>query len=132
MESVIKQSHFSENDLSRQVVDVAYYVHQQMGVGLLESVYEEAMCYVLEQRNIPFERQKAIKASIDGHILDISFKADIIIRNEIIIELKSVDKLNENHVAQLMNYMRLSKTHTGLLINFNEKYFKEAIRRFVI
>ncbi|MBL8641312.1 MAG: GxxExxY protein [Alphaproteobacteria bacterium] len=80
MDAVKKQSHFSEDDLSRQVVDVAYCVHQKMGVGLL----------------------------------------------------KSVDKVNENHAAQLMNYMRLSGIQTGFLINFNEQYFKEGIRRFVI
>lgn len=132
MDAVKKQSHFSEDDLSRQVVDVAYCVHQKMGVGLLESVYEEAFCYLLEKRNIPFERQKGIHAFIDGHDLGLSFKADIVISDEIIIELKSVDKVNENHVAQLMNYMRLSGIQTGFLINFNEQYFKEGIRRFVI
>jgi GxxExxY protein len=103
-----------------------------MGIGLLESVYEECLCYTLEKRQISFERQKPISVFMDGQDMGIAFKADVIVDNCLILEIKSVEKLNDVHSSQLLNYMRLSGIKTGLLINFNERMFKDGIRRFML
>ncbi len=132
-QAVLKtQSYFSSNDISKDVVDSAFYVYKQMGTGLLESVYEECLCYTLEKRQIPFERQKPISVFMDGQDMGIAFKADVIVDNCLILEIKSVEKLNDVHTAQLLNYMRLSGIKTGFLMNFNERMFKDGIRRFML
>ena len=132
-QAVLKtQSYFSSNDISKDVVDSAFYVYKQMGIGLLESVYEECLCYTLEKRQIPFERQKPISVFMDGQDMGIAFKADVIVDNCLILEIKSVEKLNDVHTAQLLNYMRLSGIKTGFLMNFNERMFKDGIRRFML
>lgn len=129
---MIKQSHISSDDISKEVLDSAFYVYKQMGVGLMESVYHQCLCSVLKKRGIPFESEKEIHVFMDGEDMGIGFKADIVIDNSLILELKSVDQLNDRHAAQIMNYMRLSGMRTGLLINFNQKMFKDGIKRFVI
>lgn len=126
------KSYFNSNDISKDVVDSAFYVYKQMGIGLLESVYEECLCYTLEKRQIPFERQKPISVFMDGQDMGIAFKADVIVDSCLILEIKSVEKLNDTHTSQLLNYMRLSGIKTGLLINFNERMFKDGIRRFML
>ena len=132
-QAVLKtQSYFSSNDISKDVVDSAFYVYKQMGTGILESVYEECLCYTLEKRQIPFERQKPISVFMDGQDMGIAFKADVIVDNCLILEIKSVEKLNDVHTAQLLNYMRLSGIKTGFLMNFNERMFKDGIRRFML
>lgn len=126
------QSHISANDISKDVVDTAWHVHQQLGPGLLESAYEECLCLSLTKRNIPFLRQIAMPVFFEEQKIDIGYRIDLLVDNKIIIELKSVEKFIPLHEAQILTYMKLSGIKTGLLINFNTKYFKEGIKRLVL
>ena len=122
----------NENELAESVLEISFQIHRKWDPGLLESVYEECLCYTLEKRQIPFERQKPISVFMDGQDMGIAFKADVIVDNCLILEIKSVEKLNDVHTAQLLNYMRLSGIKTGFLMNFNERMFKDGIRRFML
>ncbi len=128
----LRKSHIAEGDISRQVVDSAFYVHQQLGPGLLESAYEECLAIVLANRGIPFKRQVAMPLHFEKQKIDVGYRLDLLVDDKLIVELKSVDKLVPVHEAQILTYMRLSGTSAGLLINFNSKMFKEGIRRFVL
>lgn len=107
-------------------------VHKELGPGLLESVYEACLCREFLLCNIPFERQKAIPISYKGSILDSGFRIDLVVRGEVIVELKSVESLIPVHEAQMLTYLRLSGFRLGLLINFNVKLLKDGIRRFAM
>lgn len=120
------------SDLSREVVDIAYKIHQTMGTGLLECIYEDCFVLELEKRNIPFERQKRVQVYYEGSLIKSTFNLDLVINNEIVVELKSVEKIINSHTAQILTYMRVSGYKTGLLINFGDPYFKAAIKRFVL
>ena len=109
----------TENELSRIVVDVAYHVHFRLGPGLMESVYEEIMCHELRKRGLLVERQKPVPVYWDDLKMDIGFRADLVIDNKLIIELKSVEELNAVHFKQLLTYLKVSDMKLGLLINFN-------------
>lgn len=130
MNEVVKK--FDFEPLSKEVVDCAYKIHQTLGTGLLESIYEECFVVELEKRNINFERQKIINVNYEGVSIPTTYKLDLVVENKIIIELKSVEKLNAAHQAQILTYLKTSEISTGLLINFGEPYFKAAIKRFVL
>jgi GxxExxY protein len=120
------------NQLSAKVVDIAFHVHQELGPGLFESVYEEILYHELNFAGLLVERQKAIPITWKGEIISRpAFKADLIIENKILIELKSVEGLAVVHYKQVETYLRLTSLKLGLLINFNEAYFKDAIHRIV-
>jgi GxxExxY protein len=121
----------TENELSRVVVDVAYHVHYRLGPGLLESVYEEIMCHELRKRGLLVERQKPMPVFWDDLKMDVGFRADLVIDNKVIIELKSVEDLNPVHFKQLLTYLKISNMKLGLLINFNEPLIKDGISRVV-
>jgi GxxExxY protein len=123
---------FVFEDLSRQVVDAAFRIHQNLGTGLLEGIYEECMIVELKKRNIPFSRQVEIPIIYEGEKIPATYKLDLVVGNEIVIELKSVEKVIPAHKAQILTYMKTSGLKIGLLINFGEPYFKEAIKRFVL
>lgn len=125
-------SHISENDISRKVVDCAYQIHKQLGPGLLENAYEECLCILLQKAQIPFRRQVTQPLFFEGQKIDIGYRLDILINSELILELKAVEKIIPLHEAQILTYMRLADVKSGLLINFNSKYFKEGIKRFVL
>jgi len=118
--------------LSKEVVDCAFQIHQTMGAGLLESIYEDCFEVELNKRNIPYERQKLIKVEYMGNKIPTSFRLDLVIDGQIIAELKSVEKIIRAHQAQILTYMRTSNIKTGFSINFGEPYFKSAIKRFVL
>ena len=120
------------DDVSRQVVDAAYKVHQSLGTGLLEGLYEECLVIELQKRNIPFERQKEIPVFYEGIKISLTYRMDLIVADSLIIELKSVEKIIPAHQAQILSYMKTSGIKTGLLINFGEPYFKAAIKRFML
>ena len=120
------------DDLSREVVDSAFKVHQALGAGLLEGIYEECMALELQKRGVPFERQKEIPVFYEGQKIDVSYRLDLVVGNALIVELKSVEKLNASHQSQILSYMKTSGIGAGLLINFGESYFKAAIKRFVL
>ncbi len=121
----------TENELSRVFLDLAFKIHKNLGPGLFESVYENIVCYELEKNNIPYERQTGINIHYDDKIFDNAFRADIILDKKVIIELKSVDAIEDIHRKQLLTYLKLSGLKLGLLVNFNEKLLKSGIVRIV-
>ena len=119
------------NELTYELNGAAMEVHRELGPGLLESVYEAAMCQELNLRGIPLVRQAEIGVTYKGSPLSCGFRADIIADSRVILELKAIDQLQPIHEAQLINYLKLSHLHVGLLINFNVPVLKNGIRRFV-
>ncbi|MGL5832352.1 MAG: GxxExxY protein [Waterburya sp.] len=120
-----------ENELAREIVDAAYKIHTGLGAGLLESVYEAVMAYELQKRGLKFERQKPIPVVYEGMHLGEGFRADFIVENLVIIELKSVECIAPVHKKQLLTYLRLTNKRLGLLINFNTDLIKNGITRLV-
>jgi GxxExxY protein len=120
------------DDLSHRVIGYAIEVHRQLGPGLLESAYEQCLAYELDRNQILFQLQHAQPVQYKHIRLDCGYRIDILIENELIIELKSVDEIKGIHQAQLLTYMKLSGVKIGLLINFNVTRLKEGIQRFVL
>ena len=121
----------TENEISKIVVDIAYKVHTKIGPGLLESVYEEIMFCEIKNYGLTVERQKAIPVFWKEKQLEIGFRADLIVENKVIIELKSVEEIAPVHYKQLLTYLKLTDLKLGLLINFNEYLIKDGIKRIV-
>jgi len=119
----------TENELAAEAVDIAYQIHSSLGPGLLESVYEAAFALELERRQIFFERQKGIAAIYEGQDLGLGFRADLILERKLVIELKSVERIEKVHHKVLLTYLKLSNIKLGLLINFNVNLIKEGIHR---
>lgn len=113
------------------MVDCSYTIHRGMGPGLFESVYEEVLAYELVNQGLEVERQKTIDIEWDGIKLGAGFKADIVVNGKVILELKSVDKIQPVHQKQLQTYLKLTGLKLGLLINFNERLIKDGIQRIV-
>ncbi len=120
-----------ENDISRIIVDCAYHIHRELGPGLLESVYEKVLMYELEKRGLNIDNQVAIPVRYYEISLELGFRADLIIENKIIIELKSVEEILPVHKKQLLTYLKLTGLKLGLLINFNSNLIKDGITRIV-
>ncbi len=121
----------TENELVKIIVNTAYQMHIKLGPGLLESVYEEIMCYELQKHGLKVERQKAIPVYWDNLKMDIGFRTDLIVENKVIIELKSVETIAPVHPKKLLTYLKITNLKLGLLINFNEKLIKNGITRIV-
>ncbi|RZK06161.1 MAG: GxxExxY protein [Flavobacterium sp.] len=121
----------TENELSKIVFDCALKVHQNLGPGLLESAYEECLFYELKKTGLLVEKQKALPLRYEEIHLDIGYRIDMIIENKLILEIKSVEALNDVHFAQLLTYLKLTNCKLGLLINFNVILIKNGIRRIV-
>ncbi|MGF7140574.1 GxxExxY protein [Roseimarinus sediminis] len=122
----------TENELAKIAVDVSFKIHTTLGPGLLESVYESAFAYELEKRNILYTRQQGIIARYEDVVLDVGFRADIIMENKLIVELKSVEHIEKVHHKTLLTYMRLTNIKLGLLVNFNVNLIKEGIHRKIL
>jgi len=122
----------SFQDLSYRVIGCAIEVHQHLGPGLLESAYEKCLVYELSKNNIPFQQQLALPIQYKSMEIDCSYRLDLVIAKELILELKSVNHLTAIHQAQILTYMKLANINTGLLINFNELILKNGIKRFKI
>ncbi len=122
----------NENELAKIAVDICYKIHTTLGPGLLESVYEAAFAYELEKREIQFTRQQGIIARYEDTVLDVGFRADIIIANKLIIELKSVKHVEKVHHKTVLTYMKLTGIKLGLLVNFNVNLIKEGIFRKIM
>lgn len=121
----------TENELSKIVFDCALKVHQSLGPGLLESAYEECLFYELKKTGLVVEKQKALPLVYEEVRLDIGYRIDIIVENKLILEIKSVEALNDVHFAQLLTYLKLTDCKLGLLINFNVTLIKNGIKRIV-
>ena len=122
----------SLNNLSEAVIGAAIEVHRALGPGLLESAYCECLCRELSLRNIRFQREVSLPVSYKGVLLDCGFRIDLIVEEAIILELKSIEKLEGVHEAQLLTYLRLSGLNLGLLLNFNVECLKDGIVRRVL
>ena len=120
-----------ENEITGEIVDAAYKIHTRLGAGLLESVYEAVMAYELKKRGLRFERQKPIPVVYEGVHLQEGFRADFIVEDLVIIELKSVENIAPVHKKQLLTYLRLTNKHLGLLINFNVLKLTSGVKRIV-
>ena len=121
----------TENEIARLVVDLCFRIHKQYGLGLFESVYEEIFCYEWQKNNIPFLKQQPIPLVHELIKMDTGFRADIIIENKVIVELKSIEALGPIHYKQVQTYLKLSGCKLGLLINFNVPLIKDGIHRIV-
>lgn len=121
----------TENELSKIVFDCSLKVHQNLGPGLLESAYEECLFYELKKSGLHIEKQKPLPLIYEEVKLDIGYRVDIIVENKLILEIKSVEALNDVHFAQLLTYLKLTDCKLGLLINFNVNLIKNGIKRVV-
>ena len=121
----------TEDELSRVVFDSALKVHQALGPGLLESAYEECLYYEIKKTGLFVEKQKPLPLVYEDVKLDIGYRIDILIENKLILELKSVESLNDVHFAQILTYLKLTNCKLGLLINFNVSLIKNGIKRVV-
>ena len=121
----------TENQISKEIVDAALKVHKLLGPGLLESAYEECLTYELVKRKLFIERQKALPLVYEEVKLEAGYRIDLLVEKKVIIEIKSVEALNDVHLAQILTYLKLSGCKLGLLINFNVALIKQGIRRVV-
>ena len=119
----------TENEISKIIVDLCVKIHKALGPGLLEAVYEAALVYELKKMGISFERQVDVPAAYEDVILDVGFRADLIVDKKVIVELKSVENLAPVFKKQLLTYLKLSKLKLGLLVNFNVELMKDGIVR---
>ena len=120
------------DQLSNKVIGCVIEVHRELGPGLLESAYEQCLAAELSRFLIPFQLQVDLPVSYKGTRLDCSYRIDLLIDEQLIIELKCVEQLLKIHEAQILTYMRLAKIRVGLLINFNVPVLKKGIKRFLI
>ncbi len=120
-----------ENIIAKDIVSTCFKVYKYLGPGLLESVYDEILAYELSKQNLFIERQKAIPLIYESLKLDVGYRADIIVENKVIIEVKAVERLIPVHKMQLLTYLKISNLKLGLLINFNTDFLKENIKRLV-
>jgi GxxExxY protein len=121
----------TEEEISKIVFESALKVHKALGPGLLESAYEECLFYELKKTNLKVEKQKPLPLIYEEVNLEIGYRLDIIVEDKFIVEVKSVDSLNDVHLAQLLTYLKLSECKLGLLINFNVKLLKDGVRRVI-
>lgn len=119
----------TENEITYQIRGAIYDVYKTLGPGLLESVYEEALTYELEQRGIKVERQKQVPILYKGNVLKTELRLDLLIEDKIIVELKSVDEMKKVFAKQLLTYLRLLDKKVGILVNFNTDNILKNIYR---
>ena len=119
----------TENELAKIVVDFCLKIHKTLGPGLLESVYEEALIYELKKLGIQVERQAGIPVIYENVKMDIGFRADVLVENKLIVELKSIESILPIHKKKLLTYLRLANMKLGLLVNFNVDLIKDGIFR---
>ena len=120
-----------ENVLTDRIIGCAIEVHRHLGPGLLESVYEECLCYELSQIGLHFERQVHLPVTYKGIKLQCGHKLDLVVEDSIVVELKSIEELAPLHQAQLLTYLKTSNKKVGLLINFNVQFLKNGLKRVV-
>ena len=121
----------NENEIGTLVVDTALTLHRSLGPGLLESVYERVLARMLEKRGLHVRNQVAIPIEFEGECFEIGFRADLIVEEKIIVELKSVDRVSADHQKQLLTYLKLTGLKLGYLLNFGEAYLRDGITRTI-
>ena len=121
----------SENDISKIVYEAGYVVHKALGPRLLESAYEECLFYELNKHDILVERQKPMPLIYDEVKMDVGYRLDFLIEKKFVLEIKSIESLQNIHLAQILTYLRLSNCKLGMLINFNTLQFKNGVKRVI-
>ena len=121
----------SINDVTAVIVDAAMQIHKDIGAGLLESVYEAILAKKLEKRGLLVERQKILRFEYDGMVFEEGFRMDLLVEDQVVVELKSVEQTAPVHKKQLLTYLKLAKKPVGLLINFGSATLKEGITRVI-
>ncbi len=120
------------DELSNKLIGCVLEVHRELGPGLLESAYEMALAHELAQQGLSFRQQTPLAVRYKTVDIDCAYRIDLMIENQLIVELKSVDRLQPIHEAQLLTYMKLAGVSTGLLINFNVRLLRDGIKRMVL
>lgn len=120
------------DELSKRVIGSAIEVHKALGPGLLENAYKQCVAYELTRANIKFLMEAELPVIYKEVRISCGYRIDLLIEDQLIVELKCVDKIHPIHEAQILTYMKLANIGVGLLINFNEKYLKHGIKRFVL
>lgn len=121
----------TENEIAKLIVNAAYTIHQRLGPGLLETVYEVILARELRKTGLTVERQVPVKVRWDGLVFDEGFRADLVVGGLVIVELKSVEKLHPVATKQLLTYLKATDMKLGLVINFGERLFRDGVHRVV-
>lgn len=121
----------NENEIAKIVYEAGLKVYKALGPGLLESAYEECLYYELLQTGLKTEKQKALPLIYEEVKMEVGYRADLIIENKFIVEVKSVDALSDIHIAQVLTYLKLADCKLGFLINFNVLLFKDGVKRII-
>ena len=122
----------AQDPLTDRIIGLAIEVHRALGPGLLESAYEQCLCYEFESHGIPFRQQVSLPVTYKSVRLDCGYRMDLVVADQVVVELKTVERLLPIHEAQLLTYLKLSGIRTGLLMNFNAAVLKDGIRRRVL
>lgn len=121
----------TENEIAKLVFECGLQVHKRLGPGLLESSYEECLFYELSKYDVRVEKQKPLPLIYENVKLEVGYRVDLMIENKLIVEVKSVEAINDVHLAQILTYLKLSGCKLGLLINFNTTLFKIGVKRVI-
>jgi GxxExxY protein len=121
----------NENEISNRIIGFAISVHQNLGPGLLESAYKECLFYRIKKEGFSAEKEKPMPLIYEKVKLDCGYRIDILVESKVVIEIKSVEALNDVHLAQTLTYMKLGGYKLGLLINFNVTLLRDGIRRII-
>lgn len=121
----------TENEITEIVIGCAIKVHKALGPGLLESAYQECLYYELQKTILEVEQQKVVPLIYEEVKLECGYRSDLVLNNKVIVELKSVDAINDIHLAQILTYLKLTDCKVGLLINFNVLKLTDGLRRVV-
>ena len=118
--------------LTKKIIAAAIEVHRSLGPGLLESIYEECLCYELRNCGLTVERQRRLPVKYKGLEFSYGYRIDIVVSNKVILEIKNVDTILPIHEAQLLTYLKMSGIHIGLILNFKCRFLKQGLRRLVL
>ena len=121
----------TENEISYKVIGAIYKVYNELGPGLLESVYEAALCYQLRKDGLRVENQVKLSVIYDGHVLPVDLRLDVLVEDKVIVELKSVTEMKAVYVKQILTYLKISHLKLGLLVNFDTSDIRSSIHRVV-
>lgn len=121
----------TENEISSRIIEAAIDIHKKLGPGLLEKAYEKVLCHVLTERNLKVRRQVVFPVMWEDTRIDESFRADLLVEEKVIVEIKSVEQLAPVHSKQLLTYLRIADKKLGLLLNFNSSRLIDGITRIV-
>ncbi len=128
---VTREQILDVNKTTEAIIGAAIEVHRHLGPGLLESAYEECLCEELSLRGLPYKRQVALPVTYKGKKLEVGYRIDILVNNEVVVELKTVDAILPIHEAQTLTYMRLGGWKVGLILNFYVPLMKNGVKRLV-